>query len=82
MIDLLEIVKHLDKRGVLLKDFVNSKVVPKCKAYLEGVSLDQLEAGTAKTPNQVIFPWLTVVAPEDLNLLGFYRRIASRLWSI
>jgi hypothetical protein len=49
---------------------------------LETVSLEGLEAGSAKTPSQVVFPWLTLVRTEDLNLLAFYQRIAGKLWSI
>lgn len=82
VIDLLEVVKIYDKRGNIFKDFMGSTILPKCRYYLETVSLEGLEAGSVKTPSQVIFPWLTVVRPEELNLIGFYRRIASRLWNI
>jgi hypothetical protein len=82
IIDVLELVKAYDKRGIIFKDFVSTTIVPKCRAYLESVPLEGLEAGTVKTPSQVIFPWLSVVRPEELNIIGFYRRMASKLWSI
>jgi hypothetical protein len=42
VIDLLEVVKHYDKRGAIFKEFISSTIVPKCKAYLETVSLEDL----------------------------------------
>jgi hypothetical protein len=82
VIDMLELVKRYDKKGTMLKEYVSIKLIPKCKFYLDHVSLEELESNARKLPHQVIFPWLTVIRPEDLDLITFYRRLAGKLWSI
>ena len=63
VLDVLEFVKKLDKKGTLFKEYISEKIIPKCRFYLDNVPLEDLEAGTRKYPHQVIFPWLTVVRP-------------------
>jgi hypothetical protein len=67
---------------MVFAEFIKDNITSTINQYLAHLVINSHHRPNKLLPHQVIFPWLTIIDIQQLDLFSFFHKVAATIWSL